>query len=270
LIRPLDANGQPSLKGKVVFLGVGFGETARIADSFIEMAAADRRVDHQSLVLLDAAHEGLDASAWYAPMATGNFNRIRDQILTPNDVSEKQVQAAWVQMQMLTTETSPPLPRQDAEAYRVKGYIATALRNLKARYPNLQVAYLSSRVYGGYAGSEPYEYESALSVRWVILGQVTLMRTGFLWDTRISDVDYEKGVAPWVAWGPYLWANGTMPRSDGLTWERDDFASDGASLSDKGARKGATMLFDFLMQEPTAATWFRAPNVPTRSRAVRP
>src|SRR5207244_1441971 len=83
----------------------------------------------------------------------------------------------------------------------------------------------------GYAAAEPYAYESALSVRWVILGQVTLMRTGFLWDTRIADVDYEKGVAPWVAWGPYLWANGTMPRSDGLTWERDDFASDGASLS---------------------------------------
>src|SRR6266513_744520 len=130
LIRPLDTNGQPSLKGKVVFLGVGFGETARIADSF----------------------------------------------------SEKQVQAAWIQMN--TNETAPPLPRQDAEAYRVKGYIATALRNLKARYPNLQVAYLSSRVYGGYAASEPYAYESALSVRWVILGQVTLMRTGFLWDTR--------------------------------------------------------------------------------------
>jgi hypothetical protein len=268
LIRPLDANGQPSPKGKVVFLGVGFGETARIADTFIEMAAADRRVDHQSLVLLDAAHEGFDASAWYAPNATVNFNRIKDQILAPNGVSEKQVQAAWVQM--MTTETASPLPRQDAQAYRLKGEIATALRNLKARYPNLQVAYLSSRVYGGYAGSEPYEYETALSVRWVILGQVTLMRTGFLWDTRISDVDYEKGVVPWVAWGPYLWANGTMPRSDGLTWERDDFESDGASLSEKGARKGATMLFDFLLHEPTAATWFRAPNVPGRSRAVRP
>src|SRR6266576_2098052 len=114
LIRPLDTNGQPSIKGKVVFLGVGFGETARIADSFIEMAAADRRVDHQSLVLLDAAHEGFDASAWYAPNAAVNFNRIKDQILGPNGVSEKQVQAAWVQM--MTTETASPLPRQDAQA----------------------------------------------------------------------------------------------------------------------------------------------------------
>ena len=268
LIRPLDANGKPSPSGKVVFLSVGFGETERITNDFLSMAASDRRVDHQSLVLLNAAHEGFDASAWYYPGDVGNFARIKNQILTPNGLTEKQVQVAWVQL--MTNYPGLPLPRQDGDAYRLKGYYASALRNLKTRYPNLQVAYLSSRVYGGYAATEPYQYESALSVRWVILGQVTLMRTGFLWDTRISDVDYEKGVAPWVAWGPYLWANGTMPRSDGLTWERDDFVSDGASLSEKGAHKGATMLFDFLLQEPTATTWYRAPNVPTRSRAVRP
>jgi hypothetical protein len=272
LIRPLDANGQPSPSGKIVFLGVGPGETARITDAFIPMAASDRRVDHQSLVVLDAALDGFDATAWFLPAAIPNFNRIKEQILAPNGVTEKQVQAAWVQM--ITYDAAPPLPRQDADAYRVKGYIATALRNLKVHYPNLQVAYLSSRVYGGYATAsskpEPYAYESALSVRWVILGQVTLMRTGFLWDTRISDVDYEKGVAPWVAWGPYFWANGTMPRSDGLTWERDDFAADGETLSEKGARKSATMLLDFLLQEPTAVNWFRAPAAPPRSRAVRP
>ena len=264
LIRPLDANGNPSPNGKVVFLGVGYGETARITEAFIPLAASDHRVNHTSLVALDAAREGFDAPFWFAPMATSNFNRIRDQILAPAGVTEKQVQAAWVQM--TTTEVAPPLPRQDAVAYRVKGYIATALRNLKARYPNLQVAYLSSSVYGGYAGTEPYNYESVLSVRWVILGQVTLMRTGFLWDTRISDVNYETGVAPWVAWGPYFWANGTMPRSDGLTWERDDFGDDGAALSDKGARKAALQLFQFFMREPTAAGWFRTAG---RVRAAR-
>jgi hypothetical protein len=61
-----------------------------------------------------------------------------------------------------------------------------------------------------------------------------------------------------------------MPRSDGLTWEPDDFDVDGASLSEKGAHKSATMLLDFLLQEPTAINWFRAPNAPARTRAVRP
>lgn len=272
LIQPLDANGHPSPNGKIVFLSAGFGETERITDALIPMAAADRRVDHQSLVILNAAHEGFDAPAWYYPGNQANYTRIKDQILTPAGVTEKQVQAAWVQM--MSNEDDPPLPIQSADAYRVKGYIATALRNLKARYPNLQVAYLSSRVYGGYAAPsspkpEPYEYESVLSVRWVIMGQITLMRTGFLWDTRISDVNYETGVAPWVAWGPYFWANGTTPRSDGLTWERDDFEADGQSLSPKGAQTAATMLFDFLLQEPTAANWFRSGSA-GRLRAARP
>ena len=34
-------------------------------------------------------------------------------------------------------------------------------------------------------------------------------------------------MAPWAAWGPYLWANGTEPRSDGLTWPREDFTGGG-------------------------------------------
>jgi hypothetical protein len=264
LIQPLDANGKPSPDGKIVFLSAGYGETERITNAFAGIANSDYRVNRRALVIANAAREGYDAPSWFAPMATANFNRIRDQILTPAGVTEKQVQAAWIQM--TTTEASPPLPRQDAVAYRVKGYIATALRNLKLRYPNLQVAYLSSRVYGGYANTEPYNYESALSVRWVILGQVTLIRTGFLWDTRIGDVNYETGSVPWVAWGPYFWANGTMPRSDGVTWERDDFGDDGATLSDKGARKAAMMLFEFMIQEPTAAHWFRTGG---RIRAVR-
>ncbi len=111
-----------------------------------------------------------------------NFNRIRDTLLMPAGVTENQVQVAWVQM--VTNFPARPLPIQDADAYRLKGAIAAALREMKTRYPNLQIAYLSSRVYGGYATSawnpEPFAYETALSDRWVILGQLTLMRTGFL------------------------------------------------------------------------------------------
>src|SRR5260370_24196203 len=81
-------------------------------------------------------------------MSDANFNRIPDNILKPAGLSEKQVEVAWVQM--VTNSPSRALPPQDADAYRLKGAIAAALRELKARYPNLQIAYLSSRVYGGY------------------------------------------------------------------------------------------------------------------------
>jgi len=242
---------------KPVFLAIGFGETRRIFDAFTEMARNDARVN-RDVTFVNAACEGCDASTW----ATGaNLNALP---INPNDV-----QVAWVQM--VTNTPFHPLPPQDSDAYRLKGSIAIVLQMLKARYPNLQIAYLSSRVYGGYATTswnpEPYAYESALSVRWIVMGQITWERTGGLWDTRIGNIDDTTGHAPWVAWGPYLWANGTMPRSDGLTWQRDDFAADGETLSPKGAQKGAQLLLQFLLGEPTAG-WFRANDSLLRLRAV--
>ena len=269
LITPRDAAGRPSPSGKIVFLSIGFGETAQITDSFLNMAANDPRVDHQSLVFISAAREGYDSEMWIPPMSESNFTRIRQSLLAPAGVTEKQVQVAWVQM--ATNSPAHALPPQDADAYRLKGAIAAALRALKSRYPNLRIAYLSSRVYGGYATTawnpEPFAYESALSNRWVILGHITLMRTGSLWDTRIGPVDYDKEQVPWVAWGPYFWANGTLPRSDGLTWQRDDYEEDGERLSANGARKAAMLLMQFLLSEPTAS-WYRAADGPARLRPV--
>ena len=37
--------------------------------------------------------------------------------------------------------------------------------------------------------------------------------------------------APWLSWGPYLWANGTTKRTDGFSYHESDFAGDGTHLS---------------------------------------
>jgi hypothetical protein len=284
LIQPLDADGKPSPNGKIVFIGAGFGETARImctteafsfdceAGSLMSIAKNDPRVNHQSLVFVNAAREGYDASWWFWPFLP-NYTRIKKSVLLPAGVTEKQVQVAWIQM-VTNSPEDPPLPIQYADAYRLKAGVAQALRSMKEHYPNLQVAYLSSRVYGGYSTSnwnpEPYAYENGLTTRWMVVGQQIMMRQGGeYWDTRIGDLNYEKGIAPWIAWGPYLWANGTTPRSDGLTWQRDDFLANGESLSEQGAHKAASLLFDFLLHEPTATNWFLDPSPSTKSRVAR-
>lgn len=50
------------------------------------------------------------------------------------------------------------------------------LNKLKQKFPNLRIACLSSRIYGGYATThlnpEPYAYESAFVVRWLIQDQI--------------------------------------------------------------------------------------------------
>lgn len=56
-----------------------------------------------------------------------------------------------------------------------------------------------------------------------------------------------------------------------MTWQRDDFEAGGDHLSPAGARKGALMLLDFLLHEPTASGWFRADSlIASRRRSVRP
>jgi lysophospholipase L1-like esterase len=62
---------------------------------------------------------------------------------------------------------------------------------------------------------------------------------------------------PLLLWGPYLWADGTTPRkSDGLTWERTDFATDGVHPSESGRRKVADMLLKYFTTDPLAKSWF--------------
>ncbi len=106
--------------------------------------------------------------------------------------------------------------RQPAEgwpthAQRLRDETVTVLQRLKSRFPNLRLAYLSSRIYAGYATTtlnpEPYAYESGFAMRWVIDAQLK----------GAIPFDGPAPAVPWLAWGPYLWADGTRGRGDGLT-----------------------------------------------------
>jgi len=56
-----------------------------------------------------------------------------------------------------------------------------------------------------------------------------------------------------------MWANGTNPRSDGLTWVQSDFQSDGTHPSEQGQQKVGSMLLNFMMRSPYSQPWFTSP-----------
>lgn len=132
-------------------------------------------------------------------------------------------------------------------------------RAARSRYPNLKLMFISSRIYAGYASTplnpKPYAYEYGFSVKWAIQGQIDQIRSGKI-DPEVGDLDYKKGVAPWMAWGPYLWVDGTVPRSDGLSWDPFENGRDGTHPNMKGREKVEYMLVEFFLNSPYA-TWFR-------------
>ena len=269
-IRPLDSSGQPDPNGKYVLVSIGMSNTTQEFCSqnslqpcgswtFTGQATADPAVDHTSLFIANGADGGRSAAYWDSP-TDPDYDRVVTDWLTPNGLSEKQVQAAWVKVANPGPTTS--LPNANSDAYRLVDQMGDIARALKVRYPNLQQVFFSSRVYAGYATTtlnpEPYAYESGLAVKWLIEAQINQMNGGGT-DPLAGDLNYTTGVAPWLAWGPYVWADGLNPGSDGLIWQPSNFQSDGTHPSQSGEEKVGAMLLDFMSSSPFAVPWFLRP-----------
>ena len=128
---------------------------------------------------------------------------------------------------------------------------------MQDRFPNLKITYLSSRTYAGYATSplnpEPFAYEGGFSVKWLIADQLA--------GKPELNYDAAKGPvrAPWLEWGPYVWADGVKPNKDGLSYSVDDYVeADRTHPSESGRMKVATRLMAFLKNDSTSKSWFLA------------
>ena len=123
---------------------------------------------------------------------------------------------------------------QSSDARKIEIGIGNILRAFRVRYPNLKLVFVSSRIYGGWGGSsgpEPFAYHST---------------------------------APYVAWGPYMWPDGLVPRYNvipspahkadmlstpaPLTWPREDFEIDGIHPSQFGETKAGGLIVAFFKE----------------------
>ncbi|HEV2718476.1 MAG TPA: hypothetical protein VG323_00540 [Thermoanaerobaculia bacterium] len=275
LVRPLDRDGHPSPNGKIVMVSVGMSNTTQefcaagnpspcTSWSFVGQANADPAVNHATLVLINGARGGQAADSWESPTQP-DWDGVKTN-LTAAGLTEAQVQVAWIKQANKQPATS--LPSSSADAYRLAGQLGNIARALKVRYPNIRLAYFSSRIYAGYANTtlnpEPYAYETAFAVKWLIEAQVAQERSGTA-DTLAGDLG--SAAAPWLAWSAYLWADGLNPRSDGLTWARSELESDGTHPAQAAEQKVGSMLLAFFKSDPTTKSWFVAAP-PQRRRAA--
>jgi hypothetical protein len=256
-IQPLDASGAVDpTNGKIVLISIGMSNATQEFSMFKTLADTDR-ARNPRLVIVDGAQGGQTAAIISNPSA--NFWSVVDQRLASAGATRSQVQAAWVK----EADAGPTEPFP-THALKLLSEFEGIARILKLRYPNIRVSYWASRTYGGYATTslnpEPYAYESGFAVKWLIEKQID-------GDTSLSHSGSNPR-APWLAWGPYLWADGMSPRGDGLIWECSDFQSDGTHPSNSGRLKVAQLLLSFFRTDPTAQRWYLQ-SPPTSIEAFR-
>jgi hypothetical protein len=262
-VQPLDADGNPHPDGKYVLLSIGMSNAAQEFNAFRAEAMTHPLVNHDALVILNGAAGGQTTSTWDSP-DDANYDRIRDQVLAPQGLTEAQVQAAWVKLANASPTVS--LPDANADAFTMLEQLGDTVRAMRERYPNLNVVFLTSRIYAGYASTqlnpEPFAYESGFAVKWLIQAQIkqhAVCTPGQI-DPIAGDLSYDEvlGAAPWLVWAPYMWADGVTERFDGLTWACSDFQDDGTHPSASGAAKVTNLLLPFMLNSPFAKPWFRA------------
>ncbi len=249
-IQLLDPNGIPdAVSGLAVLLSVGMSNTTQEFSRFIQIANS-LPGRNQAVRIVDGAQGGWAAARVADPNQNAAFWSAIDQRLANAGVTPLQVQAVWLKEAEASPSAAFPL-----HAQILRNDLRKIVRIIQDRYPGTRQVYLSSRTYAGYASTglnpEMFAYESGFSVKWLIEEQLG-GSAALNFDPAAGTVE-----SAWLAWGPYLWADGLTPRSDGLTWECADFsASDGTHPSTSGRQKVASLLLEFFSTDALPASWF--------------
>jgi hypothetical protein len=254
-IVPLDANGNPDPNGKYVLLSIGMS-VAHIDFEGLANRAITEPTLNPHLVIVNGAQPRGDADLFADPN-NAFWNPIFSDFLPDSGVTPQQVVVAWVLDDNPKPQGGFPVNMQTLQA----NFDAMA-QNLHSKFPNLQIAYFLTRNYGGYSNGigsspdpEPTSYEVGWGPKWSIADQLN----------GVASMNYNPAngpvMAPWVAWGPYNWANGLLPRSDGLSWSCQDFQPDGHHPNQyTGKWKDANISMNFLKTDETARPWFLLPS----------
>lgn len=247
-IRPLDVNGAPDDgAGKIGILSIGMSNAQQEFQAFMDLAAADEAINPR-LVFVNGALGGQTAEKWVDPEARPWVEV--EARLARFEISPLQIQVAWIKQTLTRGGAFPD------QALALQADIETIVQNLKSLFPNLKIAFLSSRTrsytYERGLSPEPNAFETGFAVKWLIEKQIN-GHPGLNYDPARGEVK-----APYLTWGPYLWIDGENPRSDGQVWLAEDMTQDCTHPSTHGQKKVADMLMTFFKTDLLTTAWFLA------------
>ena len=250
-IAPRDTAGRLSSVGRIVLLSIGMSNTFSEFRGFSLLARSDPTFNRR-VALVNGAQPGMVATEWVDPNAA--IWTDVDDLLLSGGLSPLQVEVAWIKL------TNYDLSSFPQSIQKLRDDLRTVVRNLKVHYPNVKLAYLSSRTrsytYWEGLNPEPGAFETGFAVKWLIEAQISGSDPGLNYDPARGPV-----VAPYLSWGPYLWIDGLNPRSDGMVWTQADMVGDCTHPSQSGIAKVATQLLNFFKRDATTRPWFLTSRV---------
>ncbi len=260
-ITPRNSGGNPDpANGKIGMISIGMSNTSSEFNNFMSLIHQNPETN-PALVLVNGAQGGRTSERW-TDLEAETWAELKLRLDRAN-LTPEQVQVAWVKQTQTRGGEFP------AKAQALQSDLEAIARNLLVHYPNLKIAYFSSRTrsYAYWRGlsPEPAAFETGFAVKWMIEKQIN-GDPGLNYDPGKGQV-----TAPYLSWGPYFWIDGANPRSDGRVWLPEDLAEDCTHPSPSGNQKVAAMLLEFFTTDSTATVWFLAggaasqPAVPTSS-----
>lgn len=253
-IAPRDANGVIDYNsGKIVLINMGHSQTARPGWFFTDSikSSAIARYKNPYVVFVNCGVGGQNILQT-KDSTTAYWAQILDS-LSNKSVTKYQVQVIFFHSSMVLNDPCswPTCKNQERDA------ALTCARVAMVKFPNLKMFLIESRQYAGYrdtgSAGEPKTYQQSFGMKEAIDAQIQ----------GIDSVSARKltgthGLVPYIDWLFDMWSDGTRGRSDGWTWDCDDFdPDDGTHPSDsKGRRKVATKWLTLLKTDPRLRSWF--------------
>lgn len=260
-LQPLDVNGKVDLvNGKIAAIAEGISNTRLEMDAFWFEFIQNNPAVNPQFKFVNLSEGGCDLVCWFDKGVGAIDPQVQIALLKhSNNLGQFSNGAPKNPAPPFTTIASKRFP---THAQTTHGMLRKRILDLKVKYPNLKLLYITSRCYGGWkcspadpeANCEPVAYEEGFSVKWLVEGQVTGSDSLLIYSGPNPK-------APWMAWGPYLWDS---------SWPQDWFQPNSAHPCAPGLTHVAKQWYDFLMLDSTTRTWFRdnvAPTVPANLSA---
>ena len=255
-ILPLNFDGDAdTVYGKVVFVALGGGSSQKAFNRFYSDFQNAGYYD-SCVRIINACMEEYDLRDMFGPAADDTYWKDVNDFLQNVNVKKRQVRAVWLMTPALTDTFTTTADFIDT----LSAAYVHAIHEIKNQFSNVDLMFLTGSPYGGYTDSnalqsaallEPASYLTDFAIKQAIAAQIS--------GDSLLAYSGDDPVAPWLAWGPNIWADGRNIRTyDGLRWLcPGDYDTDGNGyyLGGSGLTKISSRLYDFFTTSPVTTPW---------------